>query len=184
MAAEKKGQLHWSEIGLSDLRNATPEDQLELPDVVQGANPSDSNDVALRLLEAALGFADGVDEIELASPLGTVTVRREHLPHMVEKRMHGRERYGLVVVATLANPFEIWQVEYDDDSYRMAYIGLFKGKTQMLVVVNYLPDRVLWNFMQSDHKSLNKHRHGALLYQRSKKTKGEPIDGSPAPAFV
>jgi len=54
----------------------------------------------------------------------------------------------------------------------------------MLVIVNYLPDRVLWNFMQSDHKSLNKHRHGMLLYERSKKTKGEPLTGSPEPALV
>ena len=184
MAAEKKGQLHWSEIGLLDLRNAAPEDQLELPDVIQGANPSDPAEVALHVLEMALGFADGVNEIELASPLGTVAVRREYLPHLVEKRMHGRERYGQVVLATLADPFEIWQVEYDDDSYRMAYIGLFKGKTQMLVIVNYLPDRVLWNFMQSDHKSLNKHRHGMLLYERSKKTNGEPLTGSPEPALV
>jgi hypothetical protein len=171
---EKKDQPRWTELGLVDLRHTDLEDQLDLPQLLPGTNPSDSDEVALWLLEASLGFTPGVEEIHLPSPLGPVAARRQNLPHLVEKRLHGRERYGFVALATLADPFEIWRVEYDDESYRMAYIGLFKGKTQMLVVVTHQQGKILWNFMQGDHKALNKHRHGTLLYTRPKKTKGEP----------
>lgn len=36
----------------------------------------------------------------------------------------------------------------------------------MLVVVSIKDGLMLWNFMQTDAKSLNKHRHGELLHKR------------------
>ncbi len=36
----------------------------------------------------------------------------------------------------------------------------------MLVIVEMIEGELLWNFMHSDAKSLNKHRHGMLLHKR------------------
>lgn len=36
----------------------------------------------------------------------------------------------------------------------------------MLVSVSLVGGKVMWNFMQSDAKALNKHRHGELLFKR------------------
>ncbi|WP_284739065.1 hypothetical protein [Pseudomonas sp. CG7] len=36
----------------------------------------------------------------------------------------------------------------------------------MLVSVVFFEGQMLWNFMHTDAKSLNKHRHGELLYKR------------------
>ncbi|GAB3625787.1 hypothetical protein PTE30175_04029 [Pandoraea terrae] len=117
-----------------------------------------------------------MDIVYLASPLGDIAVHREHLIHIVEKRADARERYVRLAIVTMADPFEVWRVEYDDGSFRHAYIGLFEEKTQMLVIVTHHNGQLLWNFMHCERKSLNKHRHGDLLYERPKKTKGEPVD--------
>ena len=47
-----------------------------------------------------------------------------------------------------------------------AAAGAFQGKRQMLVIVEMIEGELLWNFMHSDAKSLNKHRHGMLLHKR------------------
>ncbi|MGY2290900.1 hypothetical protein ACW9H6_13975 [Pseudomonas sp. SDO528_S397] len=55
---------------------------------------------------------------------------------------------------------------YSDGSARLAFIGAYETKRQMLVIVNIQAGNVLWNFMQTDAKALNKHRHGQLVYKR------------------
>lgn len=105
-----------------------------------------------------------VDGKAFSTPIGAVRVLKEHLPHIVEKRQDARERYVQFAIAAMQAPFEVWSVEYDDGSTRRAFIGLFEGKHQMLVVVSTIGDMVLWNFMHCDKKSLNKHRHGSLIY--------------------
>lgn len=170
---EEKYQPRWIDLGRIDLRHAHADDQLPHESALAGAHTADE---AILILEHHLGFKEGVDIVRLASPIGEIAAHREHLMHIVEKRADARERYVKLAIATMADPFEIWRVAYDDGSFRHAYIGLFAGKTQMLVVVTHHNGQLLWNFMHCEHKSLNKHRHGALIYERPKKTKGEPVD--------
>ena len=81
-----------------------------------------------------------------------------------------------VALDTLTGPFEVWEVAYTNDTNRLAFIGVYETKRQMLVVVTLHNGKMLWNFMQCDAKALNKHRHGKLLYKRycllSSKEKG------------
>lgn len=132
---------------------------------------------ALAFLMQHLGMND-ISEKEFSTPVGVVRVLAAHLPHIVEKRQDARERYARFALATMQSPFEVWSVEYDDGSIRRAFIGLFQGKHQMLVVVSLVAGMVLWNFMHCDRKSLNKHRHGTLIFSASKE-RANRLPGSP-----
>lgn len=132
---------------------------------------------ALAVLVECLDMHD-IGEKEFSTPVGAVRVLKAHLPHIVEKRRDARERYVQFAIAAMRAPFEVWSVEYDDDSIRRAFIGLFQGKHQMLVVVSLVAGMVLWNFMHCDRKSLNKHRHGTLIYSASRE-RANRLPGSP-----
>jgi hypothetical protein len=165
MAEEVKGQKTWIDYDLPDLRRIFDADGADAPEHLDGG--ADEAD-ALSILEKALGFVDEQERI-FNSPIQEVKVMREFLSHIVEKRMDARERYSLFAMQTLQEPFEIWKIEYassEERFFRFAYIGLFKGKRQMLVTVDVREHVILWNFMHQDAKSLNKHRHGELVYRR------------------
>lgn len=72
----------------------------------------------------------------------------------------------MLALDTLANPYEVWETMYDDGQVRFLFIGAYRQKQQMLVVVAPREGKVLWNVMHTDAKSLNKHRRGILLYKR------------------
>lgn len=98
--------------------------------------------------------------------IGDMSIVRSNLAHIVEKRVDARERYVLLALDTLESPYEIWETQYDDGMVRYMFIGTYKQKQQMLVVVAPWDGKVLWNFMHTEAKSLNKHRRGRLLYSR------------------
>jgi len=98
--------------------------------------------------------------------MGDVTIMRSSIYHIVEKRLDARERYVKLALDTLTGPLEVWQVAFTDGSDRLAFIGAYESKRQMLVSVAIINGRLLWNFMHTDAKSLNKHRHGKLVYKR------------------
>ena len=67
---------------------------------------------------------------------------------------------------TLTEQFEVRATAYDNSIWRR-YIGLFKGRSDLMVVVRVNRDGSLfWKFMQADSKSLNKNRIGGLIYER------------------
>lgn len=168
MKAKKKQKTTWKEIGHVDLRDLNSVHKLPAEEIIE---THDSADVALAILEYHLGFVDlSIQELTVSTPVGPVHITRENLSHIVEKRQDARERYVKYALATMQNPFEVWQIEYEGDNsaeaFRFAYIGAFHGKAQMLVVFADSNGKILWNFMHSDNKSLNKHRHGICIYQR------------------
>ncbi|MGK9416031.1 PBECR2 nuclease fold domain-containing protein [Pseudomonas cedrina] len=161
---ELKGQQTWLDYGLPDLRSldrALRSSALE--EMAAGEGITD----ALQILASDLGLTDAAcSQVHIASPLGDILIQRSSLRHIVEKRQDARERYVRFAVDTLTGPLEIWRVAYSNGSARLAFIGAYETKRQMLVVVNIRAGNVLWNFMQTDAKALNKHRHGELLYKR------------------
>lgn len=161
---ELKGQQTWLDYGLPDLRSldrALRSSALE--EMAAGEGITD----ALQILASNLGLTDAAcSQVHIASPLGDILIQRSSLRHIVEKRQDARERYVRFAVDTLTGPLEIWRVAYSNGSARLAFIGAYETKRQMLVVVNIQAGNVLWNFMQADAKALNKHRHGELLYKR------------------
>jgi hypothetical protein len=166
---EVAGQKTWIEYGLADLRSLPTELRSPAPDEIPAA---DSADAAVEIVAGAFGLADpNIDRIAQLTPVGVVTVLRDKLVHIVEKRQDARERYANHAISTLNDPFEVWRIEYDNGDYRQAFIGAFEGKRQMLVIVDIVGGDVLWNFMHTDSKALNKHRHGMLIHQRT-----QPVD--------
>lgn len=164
MVKEKENQPHWTTLLLPDLRKLDDVHLLGAPDTVDAGNTAEE---ALLSLQNHLGFtSEEINERTINTPTGLVYVKKGMLSHIVEKRLDARERFVYFALATMEKPFEIWKVSYDDESHRYAYIGVFSGKVNMLVIVSINHGNILWNFMHSDRKSLNKHRHGALIYQR------------------
>ncbi|NWD78944.1 hypothetical protein HX891_01035 [Pseudomonas reactans] len=161
---ELKGQKTWLDHGLPDLRSLDRAlRSCSLEEVATGKDIAD----AVEVVASNLGFTDSASsEIRIVSPLGEVLIRRVTLRHIVEKRQDARERYVKFALDTLTGPLEIWRVAYSDGSTRLAFIGAYETKRQMLVVVHIQAGNLLWNFMQTDAKALNKHRHGELIYRR------------------
>lgn len=166
---EKKAQKStWKTLGHADLRYL--DQSLILPAEPMVA-ATDSAQKALTTLEYHLGFvALDVKSVVISTPIGEVRIERNQLSHIIEKRRDARERYVKHALACMKNPFEVWRVAYEielgNDAYRYAYIAVFEDKTHMLVVFSDADGKVLWNFMQSDSKALNKHRHGECVYRR------------------
>ncbi|HBN8537632.1 TPA: hypothetical protein L3747_005773 [Pseudomonas aeruginosa] len=162
---ELPGQKTWVDYGLADLRSLPTELRSQAPAEIPAA---DSVDAAVELVANAFNLANpDIDRTAMTTPVGLLTVVRDKLVHIVEKRPDARERYTNHAISTLNDPYEVWKVEYDNGNHRLAFIGAFEGKRQMLVIVDTIDGQVLWNFMHTDAKSLNKHRHGLPIYQRS-----------------
>ncbi|EKT4523974.1 hypothetical protein QEM13_003254 [Pseudomonas putida] len=162
--AEKKSQHSWLDEQLPDLRTLARELRAQ---PIEALASADSHDAAIELTAQHLGLNDDPDGVvTIRTPIGDIWVRRSCIHHIVEKRQDARERYVKLALDTLTGPFEVWQVAYTNEIYRLAFIGAYETKRQMLVVVALDNGKTLWNFMQCDAKALNKHRHGTLLYKR------------------
>ncbi|MFI8557389.1 MULTISPECIES: hypothetical protein [Pseudomonas putida group] len=81
-------------------------------------------------------------------------------------RCAARAALDLCGTANLQRTRRSMKVAYNNETYRLAFIGVYETKRQMLVIVTLEKGRMLWNFMQCEAKTLNKHRHGELLYKR------------------
>ncbi|WP_406820362.1 PBECR2 nuclease fold domain-containing protein [Pseudomonas sp. KnCO4] len=162
--AENKGQNTWLDEKLPDLRTLARELRAQ---AIEELAAADSHDSAIELAAQYLGLdTDKAGVVTVKTPMGDVRIQRSCLYHIFEKRQDARERYVKVALDTLLGPFEIWQVAYTNRTHRLAFIGVYETKRQMLVVVTLDRGKTLWNFMQCDAKALNKHRHGKLLYKR------------------
>ncbi len=126
-------------------------------------------DAALFQLTYALAIPrTGYRRVVTPDALDDVVVRREYLPHIVEKRRHARERYAHYILPTLQDPLEVWLVRHDDEHYRRRFICMFEEtKNQSLVIVEEnLDGSLLYNFMQAKAKDMDKQRAGFLLYRK------------------
>ena len=164
MARTIKGLLTFREAGLPDLRVLDSEFRLYPTYEIEAG---DSIEAAVALLELHMGFLESdMIAVPKKNIVGTLNILRDKLEHIVEKRLDARERYVLLALDKLENPYEIWETMYDDGQVRYLFIGEYRQKQQMLVVVTPWEGKVLWNFMHTDAKSLNKHRQGNLLYKK------------------
>lgn len=153
----------WAELGRGDLREIQDEHLIEAPQLLDaGAN----FEQALSILQDALGFGAGTGIVSVTSPIELVTIKREHLPHTVEKRLDARERYAHFIRPTVETPYEIWRQE-GEHGYKHQYIAAFRGKNDLTVSVRTDDaGNLFWNFMQRDRRRMNGLREGELLYFR------------------
>lgn len=109
---EIKGQPTWIDYRLPDLRSLERELRSAALDEVEAAN---SHEAAIELVAQYLGFFNpAILSLTIETPMGLVIVDRKSFYHIVEKRADARERYVKMAMETLAGPFEVWRVEYDD----------------------------------------------------------------------
>ncbi|WBM32701.1 PBECR2 nuclease fold domain-containing protein [Pseudomonas sp. NY11382] len=162
--AESKRQKNWVDEKLPDLKTLARELRAQAIELLAAA---ESHDAAVELAAQHLGLGTkDASRVVIRSPMGDILIQRSCIHHIVEKRQDARERYVKVALDTLIGPFEVWQVAYTNGTNRLAFIGVYETKRQMLVIVTLDKGKMLWNFMQCDAKSLNKHSHGKLLYKR------------------
>ncbi|QRV22782.1 PBECR2 nuclease fold domain-containing protein [Marinomonas foliarum] len=167
MSKRDKTQQLWNELGLEDLRSLIPEHRLTCPGIVNAAEDFDS---AFQILLDAFDLKEASDSTTLEAFIGLISVSGKDLRHIVEKRNDARERYVHYALATIQDPFEIWLSNYEDGTERFQFIGSFKTKVQMLVVVAKYENHTMWNFMHSNAKKLNRSRCGKIIYQRKRVT--------------
>lgn len=119
---------------------------------------------AKNILLDALGLNE-INKIRIIEThIGLVNLNFHLLDHIVEKRNDARERYSNFIIPTLVSPFEIYNTEYTD-GFRYQFIGLFKGNTNLLVVVKIdSSNNLMWNIMHTDKRIINKHRKGELIF--------------------
>ena len=158
MAKALDGLQTFKELGLKDLRNLDAEERRDQLDEIAAGSTAEE---ALALLEQHMGFSSPeMTVLVKTTHIGDMSIVRDKLAHIVEKRVDARERYVKLALDTLE------QTMYDDGMVRYIFIGMYKQKQQMLVVVAPWDGKVLWNFMHTEAKGLNKHRRGNLLYSR------------------
>ena len=161
----KPANPSWRDHGRPDLRHVPDELRLDAPDILEAAP---DRAAAVDVLAAALGVSRANPWRLIKTPVMTVPIAYERLPHMVGKVDDERERYANFILPTLLHPFEVYATRYDDDSIRPRFIGLFKGPRQIMVVVRVNRDgTLLWNYMQSRDKDMNPHRIGNLIWPKA-----------------
>lgn len=159
--APLSGQRNWKDQGRPDLRSVPASARLPSPELLARAG---SREEAVALLAAALDLSAQSRWATVETPIGTVPMAYDRLPHMVDKALDGRERYANFILPTLRNPYEVYATLYHD-SIRPRFIGLFDGPRQIVVVVRLDRDgRLVWNYMQASDAKMNGHRIGELLY--------------------
>ncbi|MBC7881981.1 MAG: hypothetical protein H7Y37_11695 [Anaerolineae bacterium] len=159
---EIPGQKLWNAYERRDLRGVELEFCLPEPPIIGAAEEAAE---ALLLLRSALGLKSSDMMRIIETPIGTVEIRGDLLPHLVEKRLDQRERYANFILPTLANPYEIFETGYEDGSRRLRFFGVFASKYSVQVVVMMgNPEMFLWNFMHAERKKMNKNRSGKLIF--------------------
>lgn len=156
---------NWKELGLRKALDIPAEERLLAPELLPKATDRQQ---AVKQLAEVLGFTKGIETILVKTPLGERTIRRDLLPHMVEKEADARERFSNYILPTLKTPFEVWLKEHDDGKLRENYIGLYsQAKYSVLVVIRINADGSLfWNFMHREDKKIDKLREGWLVWQK------------------
>lgn len=145
MAKALDGLPTFYDLGLKDLRNLEAEQRRDqLDEIVAGSTAEE----ALALLEEHMRLSSPeMSVVVKTTHIGDMNIVREKLAHIVEKRVDARERYVKLALDTLEHPYEIWETMYDDNMVRYIFIGTYKQKQQMLVVVAPWDGNVLWNFI-------------------------------------
>ncbi|ESK53326.1 MULTISPECIES: PBECR2 nuclease fold domain-containing protein [Acinetobacter] len=169
MIREEKDQESWKDIHLDDIKN-TPLEQFHPFEESMILKAGDTEEEALEIVSKEFELVDGIysRKILLNAIQSWAIVSIDNLKHVVEKRKDARERFSKLAHLTLLNPFEVWKIKYSDGGFRLAFIGIFSGSKNHILLILKIDanNNVLWNFMQCELKKLNKHRLGELLYKK------------------
>lgn len=171
IAAAIPGQPTYADLGLPKLKDVPEELRLPAPELLSAA-PTREEALAVFARELGVSAETPLRWIETKIPvpnLSVIGIDYSDLPHIVQKEQDARERFARFVLATITDPFEVWETEYDDGTTRPRLIGLFQGKRQIVVIVRINPNgSKLYNILNAGDDRLDKLRVGRLLYGRLK----------------
>ena len=169
MIKEEKDQKNWKDFNLDDIRN-TPSEQFHPYEEAMILKAGESEEEALYIVSKEFNLVNGIcsKKISIDALKSWAIVSIDNLKQVVEKRSDARERFSKLAHLTLLNPFEVWEVKYSDGGFRLAFIGIFMGSKNHILLVLKIDsnNNVLWNFMQCELKKLNKHRIGRLIFKK------------------
>ena len=153
------GQPDWRSHGLPDMREMGGADAPEpLP-------RADSAAAAVAMVNDALGLTGRTNWRKVSTPVGRVQLRKGLTPHIVAKLDEHRERYANRIVPTLEAPDEVWMTWFDNGEYRLRYLKRWAERSGAVTVVTEAKDgSLLYNFIPSRAKTLNRQREGVLLH--------------------
>ena len=153
------GQPDWRSYDLLDMREVGGADA---PEPLPRASDRDG---AIALVNDALGFTGRTNWRKVQTPVGQVQLRRGLTPHIVAKLDEHRERYANRILPTLEAPDEVWMTWFDNGEYRLRYLKRWAERSGAVTVVTESKDgSLLYNFVPSRAKTLNRQREGVLLY--------------------
>ena len=146
-----------------------------LPPMPRRLPPAKDQDAQLQVIETAVGMDDDdVRMVRTPGHLDDVAIRRERLPHLVEKQH--REQWANYILPTLEDPLEVWlsPVKLKPSGkivYRRHFISLFddagKNRGALAVTQENKDGSVLWTFFpQNEMRQIDKRREGFLLYSK------------------
>jgi SPP1 gp7 family putative phage head morphogenesis protein len=155
-----EGQPTWRESGRPSLRNVAKSDLNEAPPMMPSAKPRSA---AAEMLAETLQVSVNQPLRVVSTPIELVQLDYQLLAATVAAGA-GAERYGLHMLSTLANPFEVYLTEYED-GFRTRYIGVFQGAAKLMIVGRVNKDgTVFWEIVEGDALALDQQRVGQLLY--------------------
>ncbi len=162
------GQPTWRDEGRPDARSLPAAPAAPLLDAAS------STDQARRAVELALGLTGDVPRRMVQTPVEDVLLSRDRVTHITDKFRDHRERFANRILPTLQEPSEAWMTYYDNGEYRKRYIKVFegeaKGRRGGIAIAEEVPGgAVLFNFIPSDPRGLNRNREGVLLYPKKEK---------------
>jgi hypothetical protein len=156
MIREEKDQESWKDINLDDIKN-TPLEQFHPFEESMILKAGNTEEEALEIVSKEFELIDGIysRKILINAIQSWAIVSIDNLKHVVEKRKDARERFSKLAHLTLLNPFEVWKIKYSDGGFRLAFIGIFSGsKNHILLILKIdINNNILWNFMQCELKS-------------------------------
>ena len=146
-----------------------------LPPAPPRLPPAKDKEAQLQAIKTAIDLPDnGVRIVRTPGRLDDVLIRKEQLPHLVEKQH--REQWANHILPTLEDPLEVWlsPVKLKPSGkivYRRHFITLFDdaGKTRgaLAVVQENKDSSLLWTFFPKDKmRQMDKRREGFLLYRK------------------
>ena len=132
-------------------------------------------DAQVKIIQDAVGMKEnGVRRVRTPGHLDDVVIRKENLPHLVEKQH--REEWANYILPTLEDPLEVWLSPIKNKAtgkivYRRRFITLFDdaGKTRgaLAVAQENKDGSLLWTFFPRDNmRRIDMQREGFLLYRK------------------
>lgn len=154
----------WSQRGLPDVRNLPDQVRIAMPSLLQ--TPADM-DARIEAIASAVGLTGPVRWVDTPGDLDRVPITMESLRHIAEGP-GDRARFSNLILPTLTNPAEVWDVPYQDGTVRRRFMALFgstdRSRAGLGVVRINRDGSLFWTWVQKNLRDMNSQREGVIRW--------------------